>query len=153
MKIEHIEPFIKATQKTFSEIMGLDVKPGSPKLYDSSTDIFEATAVIGLAGEARGAVLLSFSMESCLRIATLFTGVESNQLDETVADAIGELVNIIAGNAKEGLLQYHIYISLPKVITSATDMKLPKNTPAITVPFKCDKGTFNLSVALKEEEN
>ncbi len=152
MKIEHIEPFIEATQKAFQEVMSLTVKPDTPRLYDTEKDILEVTALIGLAGEARGAVLLSFSQESCLRIAALFIGHESTTMDDDVSDAIGELVNIIAGNAKEGLIQFRIYISLPKVITSPKDMKLPKSTPAITVPFTCEQGPFQLTVALQEEK-
>ena len=152
MKSEHIQPFIKATQNAFSEVVYLKTTPGNPYVFQGSEDLFDISAIIGLAGDARGAVILSFPLSSCLKISKSFTGIQSDEVNEVVTDAIGELVNIIAGNSKEGLLQYKIYISLPKVIIgNKMNMILPKNAPSITVPFSSEMGNFNLTVCLMEE--
>lgn len=152
MKVEHINPFIKAAQNAFSEAVSVKTKAGNPFVFRGKEDLCDVSAIIGLAGEAQGAVFLSFPKGSCLKISKAFTGIESAEIDDVVSDAIGELVNIIAGNSKEGLLQYRIYISLPKVVIgSQIDIKLPKDAPTITVPFESDFGKFNLTVSLREE--
>ncbi len=151
MKVEYIHPFIKATENTFQEVIRISINAGSPYVYQGNKDLMEVSAIIGLAGEAQGAVILSFEKESCLKISKNFTGIDSQHIDENVTDAIGEIVNIIAGNAKEGLMQYRIYISLPKVIIGSADLRMPKNTPTITVPFQSDLGSFNLTVGLRDD--
>lgn len=151
MKAEYINPFIKATENAFIQVIRIPIEASSPYVFQGEKDLLSVSAIIGLAGEAQGAVILSFDTQSCLKISKNFTGIESSTIDDTAADAIGELVNIIAGNAKEGLLQFRIYISLPKVITGSVNMKMPKNTPTITVPFQSELGNFNLTVALRED--
>ncbi|MCB1318199.1 MAG: chemotaxis protein CheX [Leptospiraceae bacterium] len=150
MKSEYINPFIKATQKAFRELMHVETKPGSPLLFEAARDYLEVTAIIGLAGEVTGAVILSFPSESCLRISRAFTGIQSDAVDDVAVDAVGEVVNVIAGNTKEDLLQFRIYISLPKVVFGQYDLRFPRDTPMIAVPFESDAGSFRLIVALKE---
>lgn len=152
MKSDYINPFIKATENTFMEMMNVKVENSNPYVYRGAEDLYDVSAIIGLAGEARGLVVLSFSRESCLKFSEAFTGIKSDDIDEIVCDAIGEIVNIIAGNSKEGLLQFRIYISLPKVVFGKLDMRLPRNLPTITVPYESGLGPFNLTVGLKEEE-
>lgn len=96
-------------------------------------------------------MVLSFALDSSLRIARQFTGLELPQFDENAADALGEIVNIIAGNAKEGLMDFRIYISLPKVIRGES-LTLPREAPVIKVPFTFAGGSFNMIVALVEED-
>lgn len=152
MKSEYINPFIEATQRAFSVMLDVQATPGNPFVFRNREDLLDVSGVIGLAGEARGLVILSFNEQSCLKIASRFAGVEAKQMSDVVVDAIGELVNIVAGNAKEGLLQYRIYISLPKVIGGDTGLQVPGKIPMVTVPFETGLGSFHLTVALKEDE-
>jgi chemotaxis protein CheX len=71
-----------------------------------------------------------------------------------VADAIGEIANIIAGNAKQHLTQYNLSISLPKVIMGK-DHKVAsqRGVPTIVVPFQSTLGEFAMEVSLKTPES
>lgn len=71
---------------------------------------------------------------------------------DLVVDAVGELVNIVAGNVREGLLEYRIFMSPPRVINGDIGLLIPGKIPMVTVPFETDPGGFHLTVALKEEE-
>jgi chemotaxis protein CheX len=52
-----------------------------------------------------------------LRLASYLTKSEYHELDEDVKDVIGEIVNIIAGNAKQQLEHdFALTISLPTII-------------------------------------
>jgi chemotaxis protein CheX len=60
-------------------------------------------------------------------------------------------VNIVAGNAKKGLENLRIEISLPGVIVG-NDYKInwPKGVPVITIPFSSEVGNFSVNVSMKE---
>ena len=99
----------------------------------------------------RGSVVVSFPKVAALKIVSRMTGVETKVFDDDVTDAVGELVNIIAGNAKEGLQQFRIEISLPSVV------KGPQHTiawmvgvPVIAIPLASEFGTIYLFVSMRE---
>jgi len=56
-------------------------------------------------------------------------------------------VNVIAGNAKQGLLDFKIVISLPLII-KGTNHKITwmVGVPVILIPFKYEYGDIYLSV-------
>lgn len=151
MKTEYIKSFVKATHNAFLELIKVEIKPGSPQIYQGQKDLFDFAAIIGFAGDTQGEVILSFPYECGLKISSAFTGVKSSQIDDNVIDAIGEMVNVVAGNSKEGFQDIQVFISLPQVICgSQINLKLPKNVPCITIPFDSELGSFNLIVSLKE---
>jgi chemotaxis protein CheX len=74
-------------------------------------------------------------------------------MDDEVIDAIGEIINIIAGNAKRGLEEsFRLVISLPTIIQGSNHAIQWPNDQAriICIPFKIfDDETFILSVAIE----
>jgi chemotaxis protein CheX len=67
-----------------------------------------------------------------------------------VSDAIGEIANIIAGNAKQHLTQFNLSISLPKVIMGKDHtIASQRGVPTIVVPFESPLGNFAMEVSLK----
>lgn len=114
-------------------------------------DLDEVSALIGLAGETTGAVVLSFSRETAIRIISILSGKQHTALSNEVLDGVGELVNIIAGNAKRDLLGFRIMISLPGVLVGDSyRIKWPQGIPVITIPFDADVGAFTVNVSLKD---
>ena len=114
-------------------------------------DLDEVSALIGLAGETTGAVVLSFSRETAIRIISILSGKQHTALSNEVLDGVGELVNIIAGNAKRDLLDFRIMISLPGVLVGDSyRIKWPQGIPVITIPFDADVGAFTVNVSLKD---
>ena len=71
--------------------------------------------------------------------------------EDDVIDVVGEMVNIIAGNAKSGLEQFKIAISLPSIVEGHKHkFASMSNVPIIDIPFKTEYGNFNLLVSLKD---
>ena len=78
-------------------------------------------------------------------------GKKHHFLGAEVLDGVGEMVNIIAGNAKKDLSEFRIMISLPGVITGNDyQIKWPSGVPVISIPFESDLGDFSVNVSLKE---
>ena len=151
MKAKYINPFILASLNLFQEYMGIKVSAGKPILLSDPQNLLEVSGIIGLAGETRGAVVLSFSRETALAIVSKFANQEYRVLSNEVLDGVGELINIIAGNAKKDLMDFRIEISLPGVITgSSYKMRWPEGIPVIAVPMESEFGTFSINISLQD---
>ena len=71
---------------------------------------------------------------------------------DELTDGVGELANIVAGNAKQGLQKYKLSISLPNVVVGKNHMlRSPSGLPSIVVPFVSSIGSFAMEVSLKTE--
>jgi len=151
MRAQYINPFLKASMHLFKDHLGLQVTSGKPQLLEDPQNLEEVSGIIGLAGETRGAVVLSFSRETAIRMVSKLEGKEYLALGSEVLDGVGELINIIAGNAKQDLLQFRIEISLPGVITGKSyKIRWPDGIPVVTIPFKTELGDFSVNVSLKD---
>jgi len=150
MRVKYINPFLQASMNLFKTHLGLKVTSAKPFLMEDPHDLYEVSGIIGLAGETEGAVVLSFSRETAINIVSRMSGKRYHALGTEIIDGVGELINIIAGNAKQGLLEFRIKISLPGVITGNTyRIHWPDGVPVICIPFESDAGPFTVNVSLK----
>lgn len=150
MRVKYINPFLRASLNLFKEHLGLKVTSGKPYLMENPHELHEVSGIIGLAGETEGAVVLSFSRGTAINIVSRMTGRVYHALGTEVIDGVGELINIIAGNAKQDLLEFRIKISLPGVITGNTyRIHWPEGIPVVAIPFESDVGPFTVNVSLK----
>jgi chemotaxis protein CheX len=153
MKVEYINPFIKSTINTFHTMIGDTPKPGKPEIKKDPFPVFDISGVIGISGEAIGSVVLSYPKVVALKIASKFIQEDIKIVGKELADAIGEITNIIAGNAKQDLTQFKISISLPNVIIgTGHQIRTPGESPILIVPFVSAFGTFGLEVCIKENK-
>lgn len=152
MKAEYINPFLNASMNLFREHLRFNISNKAPYVNQDAQNLHEVTAIIGLAGDIAGAVVLSFARDTAITIASRFTGQTYHALTKEVIDCVGELVNIIAGNAKKDLMDFRIEISLPGVITGHTyKINWPEGVPVITIPFESDAGIFDVNVSFKKK--
>ena len=137
---KYIQPFIKVSEKVFSEFCNMEIKPG--RVFFVSQDeyekIWDISGIIGLSGEVTGAVAISLQDVTAFQIAKILTGQDHNSFDEYVTDAIGEIINIIAGNVKKDFEEeLRIKISLPTIVKGkAHSIVWPSGkTRIICIPF------------------
>ena len=151
MKVKYINPFLNASVNLFKEFLGFKVTSGKPYVLPDPQELYEVSGIIGLAGETVGAVVLSFSRETAIKMVSQMEGKTYNALGTEVIDGVGELINIIAGNAKKDLLEFRIEISLPGVITGTTyRIHWPEGIPVVCIPFESDVGPFTVNVSLRD---
>jgi chemotaxis protein CheX len=152
---KYIQPFIDVSIKVFKEFVGYDLVVERPYFSDpgKASAEWDISAVIGLTGEARGAVVISMKKGLAVKLTDILTGTAHTELDDEVLDAIGEIVNIIAGNAKQGLeSSFRLVISLPTIVKGREhSINWPNNQARIiSIPFKTpDNEMFTLSVAVE----
>lgn len=152
MDIKYIYPFIDATKNVFKEFFQIEAEALNPYILKRNDNHnWEISAFIGIAGETKGAVVLSFTNHLAKYLTEILIGMKTIDNYDDVNDTIGEVVNIIAGNAKKGLENYRLSISLPSVIQGRNHQVVwpSKNIPIIGIPFKTGHGHFGLAVGLE----
>ena len=152
MDVKYIYPFIDATKNVFKDFFKIEPEALTPYLLNRSDNHdWEISAFIGIAGESRGAVALSFTDSLAIYLTEVLTGVKTGDSYDDVNDTIGEVVNIIAGNAKKGLENYRLSISLPSIIRGKNHKVVwpGKNIPIIGISFRTERGDFGLSIGLE----
>ena len=152
MDIKYINPFINATTNVFEDFFRLTPAVQKPYIVKNGEDHeWDVSAIIGIAGEARGAVVISFTEILAALLTSRLINKPISDINDDVIDTIGEVVNIIAGNAKRGLEEYRLMISLPSIIKGRNhQIAWPvRNLPIVGIPFKTSEGPFNLSVGLE----
>jgi chemotaxis protein CheX len=152
MKVEWINAFIIATRDTFSKMLTLQVEAGRPYLLTEEMNIKDISGMIGLSGTIKGAVVIGFPEQGAIKAANKFLGETLTQLGPDCSDAIGELINIIAGYVKKFIQNEKFGISLPSIARGPKHMVyMPKYAPTIVIPFTCPEiGSFVLEAALAE---
>ncbi len=119
MDIEHMQPFIQETIHTFEVMLGVKPEPRDLETKESTDSTYDISAIIGITGSGAGGIVLSFPEDVACKVVSRMLGEEVTELNQDVSDGIGELVNIITGNAKRGLVKYgfqDLSLSLPSVV-------------------------------------
>jgi chemotaxis protein CheX len=151
---QYVQPFIDVCINTFKEFCQSEVFSGRAYFEDKEDfeNNWDISGIIGLTGEAQGAVAISLTEDTALRITKILTGKDHSYIDEHVTDAVGEIINIIAGNVKKNLEEmFRLKISIPSIIKGKSHQVVwPTNkTRIICVPFTIfTNQTFCLSVAI-----
>jgi chemotaxis protein CheX len=154
MDVAYINPFVVSTIETFKKMLNTEAKPGNLGLKNDAVHSYDVSGIIGLSGEAQGSICLSFPKLMALKVVSLLVGTDIKVVGAEVADCIGELANIIAGNAKQHLTQYNLSISLPKVVMGKDHhIASQRGVPTIIVPFNSSFGEFAMEVSLKTPES
>lgn len=154
MDVRYINPFIASVKKVFKTMLGTEVTVGKPTILlangEPSSDV---SAVIGLSGDAAGCVVLCLPMQTATAVASKFAGVEMTKDHPDFSDALGELANMVAGQAKAHLDGLSVSISLPSVIIGREHVvSQSRQRPRLLLPCESVLGTFTVEVAMIVEK-
>ena len=156
MKAEHINPFLLSTSNVFNTMVGIEPKKLDVYLKEPEEKFaYDISGVIGLAGEANGYVTISMPEELAFTIVENFVGEKKSEIDEDVTDAIGEILNMIAGGAKQAFSEMGLRfkISIPNVITGKEHSIARKSDiPSIVIRYGIDDKEFIIEAALVESD-
>ncbi len=147
MKIEYIQPFINATRKVLGTMANIDSKPMKPYLKDNNSykALGDISSIIELTGECRGSIGLSFSTKCIITVASQMLGETFEKLDDEIADMVGELVNMISGDARRQLVKLGFSFSagIPEICQGIDhELNHSVNERIIVIPFKTSAGEF-----------
>ena len=150
MDVRYINPFLTAIQNIFDTMIGIDMLVGQPGLKTDREPAYEVSSIIGLTGDVKGCVVVNLSEKTALKFASALLGDEITELDDDCTDAIGEIANMIAGNAKTEFPEGTTSISVPSVVTGKHKVTYPSGLPIITIPCETDEGSLIVDIAIEK---
>jgi len=138
MEVKYINPFVAATQTVFKTMLNIDVGLGKPVLKNVNITSGEVTGIMGLVGDKKGTIAISLKNKGAIFVYKTLVGDDCECINPEVVDAIGELTNIISGQArkefeKEGI---NLKAAIPMVVVgNNVEMNFITKIPIISLPF------------------
>ena len=135
-----VNPYIAATVDLLTTMAGLHAERKEVFLKKNYRLFGDVSAIMALSGKVEGEVTVCFE-ERLARIvvSTIMSTTPESLTKEELRDGIGEVVNIVAGNAKAALAatEYSHEIALPAVVFGrGHEIAHPGNAPCIVVIFE-----------------
>jgi len=144
---ELAKPFIQATRHVLSTMAMLDPTPGKPYVKHNDAAAGDVSAVVGLTGDKHGSISLSFTKQCAVAIVKNMLGDDVQDIIQDAKDAVGELTNMISGQARAGLAQMGLTMqaSTPTIIfgDNHTISHVSSGT-VVAIPFTTEYGNFTV---------
>jgi len=154
MHVEFINPFLQATVNVLQTMAFTQPQVGQPFLKSKTTlSQGDITGVVGLTGDIHGSLAVSFSEAAILQIVSNMFGEVCKEINAEVRDAVGEISNMICGDARRLLADkgYQFQGAIPTVI-EGKHHKICHACPGpiLLIPFTVSEtGTFFVEVCFE----
>lgn len=151
LKVEYINPFIVSARTLFSSMAKLDISLEKPWLRgprEAVSRMFELAVCVELRGQTHGTVGVYLSRPVACALASALTGAPYTAITEECRDALGEVGNMLVGQAKAKLPGGLCLMSLPRIIDAA-EMEFPPSMPVIHIPIDTPAGRFIIAVGCR----
>lgn len=145
MKAECVNPFLQALQDVFKIMLDVDITRDNIHKGDAVNEN-QVVVEIPLIGDIQGSVLFSFPQSTTFEIVKTMSGMEFDKIDSFVTSALGEMANIISGNALSYLAKgnYQCDILPPRIEITEHE----KGETALTLPLHTDVGDLRIKFVL-----
>lgn len=154
MKVEHINPFIQATQSIMKEVCNLEVKLGKPYISKPAYEGTSLMVIVGVTGDLRGQVLINMDVTAALKIASyMMMGMPVEELNDMAISAISELGNMILGNTATIFFNNDISLDItPPSVCLGDNMTISiTDSQTICIPLIFDEDqVMEINVGIKE---
>ena len=151
MKLEYIEPFVSSTMTVLKNVFQSDVVQGDVSLLRGHELAGDVSVVIGLHDHSGESVILNMDPATALKICASMNGVSCGSADPLVADTLGELANMIAGNAVSALSDQGFAFSVqPPVTVGRGDLSLiTEGLELFQVLVTSDHGSITVNFTIR----
>jgi chemotaxis protein CheX len=153
MKVEYINPFIKATTEVLKTIANIEFSIGRPYIKASPYEPKNVMIMVGITGEIRGQAVISMDMDMAKKIASaMMMGMPVDELDELSKSAVSELGNMIMGNSATLLYNGGVNIDItPPTLMIGDNLSISSGSMrTLGVPLTSHIGEITLDISVKE---
>ena len=154
MDVKIVNPFINATVKVLGTMAHAKVNPGKPYVKNDNIAKGDVTGIIGITGETNGTISVTFDAGSILKVMSSMFGEEVTTLGAEVSDAVGELTNMISGQARRklGEMGKVFDAAIPSVVTGKNHrITHITNGPIVAIPFTTEGGSFTIEICFENQ--
>ncbi len=152
MDVRLVNPFINATINVLETMAFINVQAGRPYLKKDNLAVGDVSGVLGLTGVANGTISVTFEEKCILTVVSNMFGETMSELNSEIADAVGELTNMISGQARRELEEMGkvFKAAIPSVVTGKShSITHYSDGPKIAIPFHTDSGEFTIEVCFE----
>mgnify|MGYP002632831947 CR=1 FL=1 len=147
------EKIIESAKEIFSTMVMMEITVSGDNKTESLPMTESISGVIGLAGTHKGVLAIHIPNKVAMAITSSFLGMDVDEINADVADAVGELANMLGGNVKSILSENgrDINLSLPSTITGQQyDFQPTNDVERVVIPFRCGAGEFAIDFQLEK---
>lgn len=149
LDVNVVNPFLTSVVEVIGTMAQIKVTPQKPYVKDDSAAQGDVTGIIGITGQDRGTISVTFKEECALQVTSNMLGEPITSLGADVRDAVGELTNMISGQARRGLAEigrkYHA--AIPSVVMGTNHtIKHVADGPILAIPFDSPFGAITVEV-------
>jgi len=136
VKAEFVNPFLEATIHVFNQLMQEPVVRGRTSIKKTPAPSHEIAIIFGVKGAVEGQIIYSMNAETAYKISEkLMPGTDRATLEKEYRDVLGEIGNMITGNA------LNVFYKTSKEIDLSVPYVMDVRTQAANVP---DRQTLGL---------
>ena len=150
--VEISDRIIESTIEIFTGMVMMDIAVAGPAMSQLGPLQQSITGMVGLAGLHKGVLAIHIPHQVAFDITSSFLGMNVDEINADVQDAIGEIANMLGGNLKTILSDKgkDIQLSLPSTISGDQYSFSPQaEVDQIILPFQAPSGTFFVEVELE----
>ncbi|MBN2158891.1 MAG: chemotaxis protein CheX [Spirochaetes bacterium] len=149
---DFVNPFLEAASAVFKSILNVDLRRGKLVIKESPIPSLDVAIIIGITGGVTGEVVYSMGYAMVVKIAqALVPGLKEDQVKSEYKDIIGEMANMITGNAMNLFASSgkRINMTTPTVVEGKEfTITLIKQT-TLGINLYSPMGQLEMNVALK----
>jgi chemotaxis protein CheX len=154
MQATIINILIDAARHVLATLGGEEFTVEKPRLKTDPAPSGEVTGVILLSGSVSGSAALSFQRGCVLQIVSRMLGEDLRELNRDIQDAVGEIVNMVSGQAAQKLADVSARIDVRPDAVVMGQGPLPGQTPGaavVAVPLSGPLGRLTVEVCWREQ--
>lgn len=151
IRAEHLNPFLISAKQVLQQVCNVDVQFGPISKEDFFVSGEPLFIMLGITGEITGQVCVVMGAETAKDIASrMMMGMPVDALDDMAKSAIGELGNMIMGNAATLLSNSNVLVDItpPTLLVGSAILSSPEMA-VIKVPLIYKDYQMQLSFLLK----
>ena len=150
MKAEFVNAFLTPAVDVWLKELGIELTFREAEAVTGVFTTEDLTAIIGVTGKLKGNVFYELSHSTAKSVAGAICGMEFEEMDEMALSAVGELANMITGNATTVLAEtnYVCKISPPVLLPKGASVTVIN--PQIRAYFDSALGSMSIRVGLSE---
>lgn len=146
---------IDATREVFSTMVMMDPADDYPLKEPINRFKCSITGMVGFAGTYSGVISIHCPVELALKITSSMLGIECDEVNEDLNDAIGEIGNMLGGSVKQVLSKggLDVKLSIPTVISGEDyTVNSLSDIDCVVIPFNVDDSRFLVGLTLTKED-
>jgi chemotaxis protein CheX len=146
---------IDATKEVFSTMVMMDPTDDYPMKEPVNRFKCSITGMVGFAGIYSGVISMHCPVNLAMKITSNMLGMECDEVNEDLNDAIGEISNMLGGSVKQVLSKggLDVKLSIPTVIAGEDyTVNSLSDSDCVVIPFQIDDDRFLVGLVLKKED-